>query len=110
MTTDQSARTCLKRELHLGGSTLNKAAATISFLIAGVLFLIVLVSFGSSVHESMEQNTPEARKKVLDDAVNGVVTIGGDEGLDSKTQLIMSLAGGGFLVAGFALWPKKAEK
>jgi hypothetical protein len=85
---------------------MKKAAATVSFLIAGLLFLVVIGSFVSAVHRDYERNTPEAREKDIKDAENGVVTVGGDDSLSAMTLLIMSLSGGGFLVAGFALWPK----
>lgn len=55
----------------------------------------------------MERNTPEAREKATEDAVNGVVTVGDDDnGISGATSLIMSLAGGGFIVASFAWGPK----
>jgi hypothetical protein len=89
---------------------MKKAAATVSFVIAALLLVVVIGSFVSSVHGSYEALSPEARDQAVKDAENGVETVGGDNGLSDTALLVMGLAGGGFLVAGFALWPKATGK
>lgn len=86
---------------------MKKAAAIMSLLIAMLLLLTVGFAFGIEVHREMEKNTPEAREKAVQDAMKGVVTIGNDEVLNGTTELVLTLAGGAFIVAGLALWPRR---
>jgi len=86
---------------------MNRTASALSFWISGLLFLVVIGSFGIAVHRHIESDSTEAREASIKAAENGQVTVGDDnDDPTGFTLLVMSLAGAGFLVAGFALRPK----
>lgn len=89
---------------------MKKAAATMSLLIAAVLLLSVCVSLGSAWNDANKRLDGSEQKAEADAILAGKEIVHPADDSPNQTTLVLEgIGGAAFLIAGLALWPKRAN-